>query len=113
VTAASTSLVARRQNVNAGTSQPFGATAWRENSTISLTRYPAPCQRGFEEHQFEQIGIVEVLGIAFEERHRGEFGLLDVQIPGLRKLGDPPDAKNDARKTRANAQNGSNIYAKS
>ena len=43
-------------------------------------------QRGFEEQQFEQIGIVEILGIAFEERHRGEFGLLDVQILGLRKL---------------------------
>jgi hypothetical protein len=43
-------------------------------------------QRGFEEHQFEQIRIVEVLGIAFEERHRCEFGLLDVQILGLRKL---------------------------
>src|SRR5208283_5462734 len=44
------------------------------------------CQRGFEEHQFEQVGIVEVLGIAFEESHRCEFGLLDVQILGLRKL---------------------------
>ena len=43
-------------------------------------------QRGFEKHQFEQIGIVEILGIAFEERHRCEFGLLDVQILGLRKL---------------------------
>ena len=43
-------------------------------------------QRGFEKHQFEQVGIVEVLGIAFEERHRGQFGLLDVQILGLRKL---------------------------
>ena len=31
-------------------------------------------------------GIVEVLGIAFEESHRGEFGRLDVQIFGLRKL---------------------------
>jgi len=28
----------------------------------------------------------EVLGIAFAERHRCEFGLLNVQIPGLRKL---------------------------
>ncbi|MGA2854519.1 MAG: hypothetical protein ABSE90_10380 [Verrucomicrobiota bacterium] len=37
-------------------------------------------QRGFEEHQFEQVGIVEVLGVAFEESHRGEFGLLDVQM---------------------------------
>ena len=27
-----------------------------------------------------------LLGIAFEERHRGEFGLLDVQILGLREL---------------------------
>src|SRR5208283_910597 len=44
------------------------------------------CQRGFEEHQLEQVGIVEVLGIAFEESHRCEFGLLDVQILGFRKL---------------------------
>ena len=42
--------------------------------------------RLFEKHQFEQIGIIEVLGIAFEESHRCEFGLLDVQILGLRKL---------------------------
>ena len=28
----------------------------------------------------------EVLGIAFEERHRCKFGLLDVQILRLRKL---------------------------
>jgi hypothetical protein len=33
-----------------------------------------------------QIGIVEVLWIAFEESHRCEFGRLNVQIPGLRKL---------------------------
>src|ERR1035437_8032087 len=41
-------------------------------------------QRGFEKHQFEQIGIVEVFGIAFEESHRCEFGLLNVQFFGLR-----------------------------
>ena len=44
------------------------------------------CQCGFQKHQFEQIGIVEILGIAGEENHRGEFGLLDVQILGLGKL---------------------------
>jgi hypothetical protein len=43
-------------------------------------------KRGFEKQQFEQIRIVKILGIAFEERHRGEFGLLDVQLLGLRKL---------------------------
>jgi hypothetical protein len=31
-----------------------------------------------------QIGIVEVLWIAFEESHCCEFGRLNVQIPGLR-----------------------------
>jgi len=40
----------------------------------------------FQKHQFEQIGIVEILGIAGEENHRGEFGLLDVQLFGLLKL---------------------------
>jgi hypothetical protein len=49
-------------------------------------RRPCLRQRGFEEHQFEQIRIVEVLGIAFAESHRGEFGLLDVQICGLKNL---------------------------
>src|SRR5580693_7250473 len=43
-------------------------------------------ERRFEEHQFEQIRVVEISGVAFEERHRREFGLLDVQILRLRKL---------------------------
>src|ERR1035441_4956227 len=43
-------------------------------------------QRRFEEHQFEQVGIVKVLRIAFEERERRKLGLLDVQLFGLLKL---------------------------
>src|SRR5208283_4420752 len=43
-------------------------------------------QRRFEKQQFEQVGIVEVLGVAFEESQRCQLGLLDVQLFGLRKL---------------------------
>src|SRR5208283_3516858 len=43
-------------------------------------------QGGFEKQQLEQIGIVEVLRVAFEESHGGEFGLLEVQILRLGKL---------------------------
>src|SRR5208283_5130348 len=43
-------------------------------------------QRRFEKKQFEQIGIVEIFGTAFEERERRQFRLLDVQFLGLRKL---------------------------
>src|ERR1035438_5622231 len=79
-------VVARRQNVNAGNLgflvQLLGTKLGHLFDALILRLR----QRGFEEHQFEQISIVEVLGIAFEERHRCEFGLLDVQILGLRKL---------------------------
>src|ERR1700722_12860774 len=79
-------VVARRQNVNAGNLgflvQLLGAKFDHFFDALIL-RFR---HRGFEKHQFEQIGIVEVLGIAFEEGHRGEFGLLDVQVFGLRKL---------------------------
>src|ERR1700690_2533809 len=44
------------------------------------------CQRRFQKHQFEQVGIVEVFWIAFEERESRKLGLLDVQILCLRKL---------------------------
>jgi hypothetical protein len=79
-------VVTRCQNVNAGNLgflvQLFGAKFDHLFDALILRLG----QRGFEEHQFEQVGIVEVLGIAFEESHRCEFGLLDVQILGLRKL---------------------------
>jgi hypothetical protein len=79
-------VVTRCQNVNAGNLgflvQLFGAKFDHLLDALILRLR----QRGFEEQQFEQIGIIEVLWIAFEERHRCEFGLLDVQIPGLRKL---------------------------
>ncbi|HZL78373.1 MAG TPA: hypothetical protein VFC17_05935 [Candidatus Limnocylindrales bacterium] len=79
-------VVARRQNINAGNLgflvQLLGAKFDHLFDALILRLR----QRGFEERQFEQISIVEVLGIAFEESHRGEFGRLNVQIPGLRKL---------------------------
>src|SRR5208283_5336486 len=79
-------VVARCQNVNAGNLgflvQLLGAKFGHLLDALILRLR----QRGLEEHQFEQIRIVEVLGIAFEERHRGEFGLLNVQFFGLRKL---------------------------
>src|SRR5208337_517778 len=79
-------VVARRQNVNARNLgllvQLFGAKFDHLLDALILRL----AQRGFEEQQFEQIGIVEVLWIAFEERHRCEFGLLDVQIFGLGEL---------------------------
>jgi hypothetical protein len=40
-------------------------------------------QGRFEKKQFEQIGIVEIFGTAFEERERRQFRLLDVQFFGL------------------------------
>src|SRR5208282_2114117 len=43
-------------------------------------------ERRFKKHQFEQVGIIKILWVAFEENHRRKFGLLDVQILGLRKL---------------------------
>src|SRR5438552_10151137 len=43
-------------------------------------------QRGFEEHLPQQIGMVEILGVAVEEREGRQFGLLRVQILCLLKL---------------------------
>src|ERR1017187_4068622 len=79
-------VVARRQNVNARNLgllvQLFGAKLGHLFDALVLRL----AQRRFEEQQFEQIGIVEILRIAFEERHRFEFGLLAVQIFGRWKL---------------------------
>src|SRR5208283_919869 len=79
-------VVARRQNVNAADLgflvQLLGAKFDRLFDSFILCL----AKRRFQKQQFEQIGIVEVLGIAFEKRHRGKFGLLDVHVPGLRKL---------------------------
>src|SRR2546430_2365294 len=43
-------------------------------------------QGRFEEHLSQQIGMVEILGVAVEERERGQFSLLRVQILCLLKL---------------------------
>src|SRR5256884_9609480 len=43
-------------------------------------------QRGFEEHLPQQVGMIEILGVAVEERERGQFSLLRVQILCLLKL---------------------------
>ena len=43
--------------------------------------------QGFlQKQEFEQIGVVEILGVAFEEHQGGQFRLLDVQFLRLRKL---------------------------
>src|ERR1035437_1541534 len=86
VTAASTSL-SRVARMSLRAIPAFWCkTAWREIRHLFDALILRLRQRGFEEHQFEQIRIVKVLGIAFEESHRCEFGRLDVQIPGLQKL---------------------------
>src|SRR5436190_10863840 len=41
---------------------------------------------GLEEHLLEEIGVIKLARITLQERHRCEFGLLRVQIPGLLKL---------------------------
>src|SRR2546429_1981389 len=43
-------------------------------------------QGGFEEHLPQQIGMIEILGVAVEEREGRQFGLLRVQILCLLKL---------------------------
>jgi hypothetical protein len=43
-------------------------------------------QGGLEEHLSQQFGMIEILGIAVEERERRQFGLLRVQILCLLKL---------------------------
>ena len=43
-------------------------------------------ERGLEEHLSQQIGMVEILGVAVEEGERRQFGLLRVQLFCLLKL---------------------------
>src|ERR1017187_8195659 len=79
-------VFARGQDVNAANlgflMQLLGAKFNRLTDAFVLRL----AQRRFEEHQFEQVGIVKVLRIAFEERERRKLGLLDVQLFGLLKL---------------------------
>src|SRR5947207_14917647 len=43
-------------------------------------------QGRFEEHLSQQIGMIEILGVAIEERERRQFSLLRVQILRILKL---------------------------
>src|ERR1022692_877911 len=79
-------IVAGRQNINAADLGLLVQLLGAKLGQLFVAFVLRLGQSGFQEHQFEQIRIVEVLRVPFEERHRSQFGLLDVQIPGLRKL---------------------------
>jgi hypothetical protein len=79
-------ILARGQNVDSRNLRLLMKLLGAEFDRLARAVVLRLLQRGLEEHLPQQIRVVEILRVAFEEGDSGEFRLLRVQILRLREL---------------------------
>src|SRR6185437_4158360 len=79
-------IFARRENVNFRNLRFLMKLLRSKLNCLARSVVLSLLQRRFEKHLPQQIRVVEILRVAFEEGDGGEFRLLRVQILRLRKL---------------------------
>src|ERR1035437_6388744 len=79
-------VFARGKNVNLGNLRLLVKLLGAELNRLARPMVLGFLQRGLEKHLPQQVGMIEILRVAFQKRNGRKLGLLRVQVLRLRKL---------------------------